>query len=236
MNQGRRAGIIDATADSRLHNNICWERLIKIIPAHVASLALLLIATSIPGRLRAAASECDSRYFAKLQGIYVGFDDRVAGAKTGSGARIGLGRMNCGTIAGQSHWEVSLHWNSVDGAVVNDNFQAGLMLSRLRLFGNGTVRPFWQAGFGILHEELVAYKGYDPALDLGLGFLWRLTRGGVALRADVVVQGVFNDDDQVDTRFHHDGRLALGLMVPIGKVATPEGLALNRRVEMKIPD
>lgn len=190
-------------------------RLFKCAPGIASACALALAASGVA---RADEPPCQARAYVHVAASVVDFDGRAAPQQRGAGGRLALGRQNCKALDGDSRWELDLRWNTVTAEdPASDREQAGVMLQRLRLGAVAPWRPYWMSGVGAVREPGPDGRAWYPALELGVG-LWRaLSARGLALRMDASVQAVHNDDGPGGDRLHHDGRVSLGLVLPLGR-------------------
>lgn len=201
--------------------------------------AVLAVVAVLSFALPAGAQDeaCPSSYSGLLQATYVDFDDRLVNDQHGAGLRLGIGRRNCAARSGHSQWELNANWNSSENSGLNDDDQYGLMLHRLRISGSGDWKRFWQAGAGFQHEVIddtvstMPASAFYPAIELGIGVMHAIGTGGMAFRADLAVQGVFNDDALTGDSFHHDGRLAVGLTFPLASRRSAARVPANAGVD-----
>lgn len=204
---------------------------------NLPSLLVVLAVLVYGGHALAEDDSCESPYVGLLQATYVDFDDRVINDQHGAGLRLGIGRRNCAARSGHSQWELNANWNSSEDSGLNSDDQYGLMLHRLRISGTGSWRRFWQAGAGFQHEVIdssvstMPASGFYPAVELGVGIMHAVGSGGMAVRADLAVQGVFNKDALTGDSFHHDGRLAIGMAFPFASGRSAARVPANAAVD-----
>ncbi len=173
----------------------------------VVTIGTLLSAGSI------IADELDDRWYLAPSVSYIGADSNRQ-ADDDFGFQLGLGKP----LSDSWNLELSGVIDSLERENDQDEFkQRGLLFDGLYFFNREPrFSPYGVIGLGAMRNKFAGEKNTNALGNIGLGFLSRVTDGGLRLRGDVRYR-VDDDDASIPTedRFN-DWVVNLGLMVPLG--------------------
>ena len=171
--------------------------------------AALILAAAAP----IAASATDDLSYGALLGTYV-IPDGDRDAQYGAGAHLLFGLP----VTGLASLEFNLHGyfepHDSDPDLHDRAYGAGIDL----LIGphRWNTVPYGLVGFGALYEDIQLEDSVSAYANLGLGLIQKLTRGGLALRAEARGVLVLNEESIPGSTSLFDTRVQLGLQQSFG--------------------
>ena len=155
-------------------------------------------------------------WYFQVQAFAVRHDERIPEKRDAAGFRLGLGRPCCKVSSAHTAMELNLFSNPVRSSGSDGDRQTGLMLDGVHFFSEHKIEPYLYAGIGAVHEAIGVETGIYPAIEAGMGVQAPLSASGLALRAEISGNNVFNSEIRNNHSGFLDGRIGLGLTMPFG--------------------